>query len=144
MTVMTRWSRVGLGFGVAAVLVVVGATVSAQNGASSNRDKVITEKACPKCDISNESFVRLDLTGVNLTEANAAGASFYRTDLTNAQLAGADLSKANLSWADLTNANLGQANLRGANLAHAIGAATAGSISDETTTCPDGTAGPCR
>ena len=144
MTVMTRLTKLGLSFGLAALLAAVGAVgLSAQEG-SSIRGRVLVAKSCIKCDLSNADYIRQDLTGVNLTEANASGATFYRADLTNATLAGADFSKANLSFADLTNANLGNTNLRGANLAHSIGAATAGAITDETTTCPDGTAGPCR
>ena len=143
MTVMTRLTRMPFGIGLAAIVASVG--LYAQDApAQNNRAKVLAERACAKCDLSNADFMRQDLTGVNLTEANATGASFYRANLTNATLAGANLSKANLSWADLSNANLGQTDLRGANLAHAIGAATAASITDETTTCQDGTAGPCR
>lgn len=121
-------------------------------------------------NLADGRFMGADLKGVNLTGANISGALFtrspdgtgsgtdwfhwgtaprdtslvtadlyrasaYRTDFRGADLTGADLSFAFLRGADLRGAKLKDAIVDGADL---IGAKT-----DATTTCPDGSAGPC-
>jgi uncharacterized protein YjbI with pentapeptide repeats len=139
----TRW-RLTNGIVLVALLGIGANQVVADQDPPSKVEQTLASRACQKCDLAGANFMRADLKGVNLTDANAAGAMFYHANLTNAVLIGADLSKANLSFADLTNANLERANLKGANLAESIGAALAGATTDETTTCPNGQAGPCR
>ena len=92
--------------------------------------------------------------GVDLTNADLAGASLPGVDLSFAVLAGtdfngADLSGVNFYYDDLTNTNLSNANLSGANLSPTIltgtnlqganlsGASYSGA-SFSNTTCPDG------
>jgi uncharacterized protein YjbI with pentapeptide repeats len=83
---------------------------------------------CPACDLSNASL---------------AGLSAPKADLTNANLSGANLYKANLKGATLTGATLAGAMLVGADLRGAINADLSATTTDETTTCPAGTRGPC-
>jgi len=61
----------------------------------------------------------VDLSGVDLREANLSGADLREADLSGANLSGADLSGANLSGADLSGADLREADLSGANLREA-------------------------
>jgi uncharacterized protein YjbI with pentapeptide repeats len=144
MTSMVSKAKFIGGLCAATLLALAGAQAFAAQEPQSKVDQTLASRACQKCDLSAANFMRAELKGVDLTEANAAGAMFYHANLTNALLIGTDLSKANLTFADLTNANLERANLKGANLAESIGAALAGAITDDTTTCPDGQAGPCR
>ena len=59
-------------------------------------------------------FDRQDLRGINLKEANLAGASFIDTDLSQANLQGADLFEAKLVHTNLDQANLSNVHLTGA------------------------------
>lgn len=61
--------------------------------------------------VQDKNFDRQDLRGVNLKEANLAGASFIDTDLSQA-----NLQRANLFEAKLVHTNLDQANLTNARL----------------------------
>lgn len=97
-----------------------------------NPDHVSTFKRthnCPGCDLSKAHFG-------NIQAPNAK--------LSNANLAEADLYGANLKGADLTGAILDGANLEMANLTGATGAVLANARTDQRTTCPDETAGPCK
>lgn len=131
-------------FRVFLVALVATPAVLAQSGHAAERMQLLSTRACDRCDLSGEDFGRLDLKGVSLSNATLTSIKFYKTDLTNANLGGANLTNAVMSFANLSNANLGGANLAGANLAGAIAADLAAAITSNTTTCPDGTAGPCR
>jgi len=108
----------------------------------------------PVCGASSPTFAlvgaEVQLAGVNLTGGaltglNLTGVNLADAELGDADLSGADLSRADLSAADLRRANLESANLRGANLAAAnlTGARTVSAITDASTVCPNGQAGPC-
>jgi uncharacterized protein YjbI with pentapeptide repeats len=130
---------------VAALLALAGAqALAAQEAQPGDRARFLQSKSCDRCDLHGQGFDKLDLKGASLAGANLAGATFYKADLTNANLAGADLTKAVLPFADLTNVNLAGANLTGANLSSAIGADLTAAITTDSTTCPNGQAGPCR
>lgn len=126
------------------IALLVAPVLAAQNGHAAERAQLLTSRACDGCNLSGETFDRMNLKGVSLSDATLVGAKFYRADLTNANLAGADLTGAVMSFADLSNANLGGTKLAGANLSGAIAADLAAAITSNTTTCPDGQAGPCR
>jgi TIR domain/Pentapeptide repeats (8 copies) len=63
--------------------------------------------------------VPIDLSGMDLRDADLRGAHLGGADLRTVNLLGADLAGADLSKADLSLANLGEANLTGADLRHA-------------------------
>jgi len=86
--------------------------------------------SCPSCDLSAADLSGLNASMGDFSTAALQGASLYGADLTGANLAGADLS-----GADLTAANLTLTDLTGANIA--------GVVTDDRTTCPDASAGPC-
>jgi uncharacterized protein YjbI with pentapeptide repeats len=67
---------------------------------------LLASKACPNCRLGS-----LELSHLDLAEANFQGADLIEANLERAILTGADLS-----GAYLVGANLPQANLRGANL----------------------------
>jgi uncharacterized protein YjbI with pentapeptide repeats len=106
---------------------------SVSHGAgAANPDHVAAFKntrECPGCDLS----------GANLGGVQAPGAKLANANLTDANLYGASLR-----GADLTGAVLDGANLEMADLAGATGAVLSAAKTDSRTTCPDGTAGPCR
>lgn len=61
-----------------------------------------------------QSFDRLDLRGINLSQAKLDGCSFRTSDLSGANLQGANLTDATLVQTQLDQADLGQATLTGA------------------------------
>ena len=63
-------------------------------------------RECRGCDLSNESFKKLDLSGVDLSGANLPNASFHRANLTGAKRAGVMAEGANFNLADLSRADL--------------------------------------
>jgi uncharacterized protein YjbI with pentapeptide repeats len=144
MTVMTRLHRIGVGVALATVSVVGVRVAAAQDDHLREQSQLKATKACDSCNLSGVNFSKADLKGVSLSSATLEGTIFYRANLTGANLGGANLSKANLTMADLTNTNFGNANLAGANLSGSIGASLSGAVTTDTTTCPDGQAGPCR
>ncbi|AFY93806.1 pentapeptide repeat-containing protein [Chamaesiphon minutus] len=114
--------------------------------ASSDRGKLIREKRCLSCNLTNQNFVKAnlsgavvpqsslngvnfadanltlaifqdsDLSGANLSRANLQRAAFYGAKLLGANLAGANLSRAKLTYAKLNGASLRDANLTNADL----------------------------
>jgi uncharacterized protein YjbI with pentapeptide repeats len=74
--------------------------------------------------------------GANLARASLAGANLFGLNLSSATLASANLSNSNLSRVNLDGANLTSATLTGATLTRVRTTAT--------TTCVDGTKGPCK
>jgi uncharacterized protein YjbI with pentapeptide repeats len=87
--------------------------------------RLLTEKACAQCDLSNAGLVFADLsqavlTGANLQGANLSQAKLQGADLRGANLIGVSLFGANLAGARLEGANLTAADLRNAYLAGAV------------------------
>lgn len=96
----------------------------------------------------SENVARLKSTlqcqGCDLREAQLAGLELPNAQLQNADLAGAILYGTNLKGADLTGTILNDADLEMADLEGAIGATLGAAKTDERTTCPDGSKGPCQ
>ena len=104
---------------------------------ASNPDHVAQlreKRSCNSCDLTGANFAAEDLQGVDVSDSNLKGAS----------LSQANLYRAVLRNADLTEVSLVGTNLSGANLEGARGANLTGAMTDERTTCPGGTAGPCN
>lgn len=91
--------------------------------------KLKDTRECVGCSLQNAELPGQNLAGANLKGADLSGANLYSVDLANAKL---------------TDAKLAGSDLRGANLRGARGAALAGTITNERTTCPDGQSGPCQ
>jgi len=86
-------------------------------------------RRCPKCDLRKAEFNGLDLSGSKVQEANFSGSSFYKT---------------NLRDSDFTGAKFEGVRIHGCWLKGAVGLDLTGATTDETTECPDGSAGPCH
>ena len=67
-------------------------------------------------DLSESNIKMLELSGIDLTDADMRGVMLAGADLSEALLHGADLSGADLMEADLSGADLSEADLSGANL----------------------------
>lgn len=128
----------------AAALLAVTLGVSASQEYSEAVKRLIAERTCVGCSFANEFMSAAKLEGANLKDAGLSLANLYFADLKKANLTNASLRGANLQKAQLDEAVLTGADLDGANLTHATGANFAGAITTASTTCPDGTAGPCR
>jgi uncharacterized protein YjbI with pentapeptide repeats len=109
-------------------------------------DQLRLTRSCADCDLAGAVFDGEDLSTAVLTNA-----SLYGTSFNNANLAGADLSTAMLSLAHLQGTDLSGANLTGADLtkvdlsaADLTGAILTDAVTDEGTTCPDASSGPCQ
>lgn len=96
-------------------------------------------------NLDGTSMRRSNLSNADLTGASLVGADLFKALLSHASLASSDLSGANLTSVDLTGANLTGANLSGTRLTNAvlIDALLDGAKTDTSTTCPNGTPGPC-
>ncbi|MEE3715839.1 pentapeptide repeat-containing protein [Tumidithrix elongata RA019] len=99
--------------------------------------------------IVNEPKAGRNLSGLNLSGFNLNSANLKSANLTEAKLSWADLTSANLTSANLTGATLNGANLSGANLKGVD--LTDVKIdpdkqpqTNEETTCPNGSKGPCK
>jgi len=100
--------------------------------AAANPDHVAAfraTKSCPGCDLKNAQLGGFMAPNANLVNADLSDASFYGGSLKGADLTGAILDRTNLEMVDLSGA---------------VGAILASAITDNRTTCPDGTAGPCK
>jgi uncharacterized protein YjbI with pentapeptide repeats len=89
--------------------------------AASDRGRLIKEKRCISCNLTNQNFAKAELAGAMLLQSSLNGANFTDANLTlaifqDADLSGANLSGANLSKAALYGAKLNGTNLTGANL----------------------------
>jgi hypothetical protein len=120
--------------GYATVFVKSGSVWSAQQTlvASANPDHVARfweTHACAGCDLSEAHFAGIQAPNAKLANANLRSANLYGASLKNADLSGAILDGANLEMANLDGAT---------------GAVLGAARTDPRTTCPDGTAGPCR
>ena len=102
------------------------------NAGGANPDHVAAFKKthqCPGCDLSHASLMGMQAPNAQLQNADLSDASFYGGSLRGADLTGTILNRTNLEMVDLTGA---------------IGAILEPARTDHRTTCPDGTAGPCR
>lgn len=95
--------------------------------------------------VTSQNWTRVSLVGADMTRAQFQGTSFFGATLDNAILTDANLQRADFRGATLFGANLGGADLRGANLTEAVftRARILGVLTDSTTKCPNGSAGPC-
>lgn len=112
------------------LILVAGATTTYT--AFDNPEHVAAFRAtrkCPGCDLRSANLGGFQAQNADLVNADLTDATFYGGSLKGADLTGAILDRTNLAMADLTGA---------------VGAQLGSAITDERTTCPDGTAGPCR
>ena len=128
-----------------ALLVAVLWPLSSQASQPVDIEVFLETGSCPGCDLSglileNVAAGDNDFSSANLSDASLYGANLSQANLSGADLNGADLTRAFLTGADLSDVSLHSADLTGATMALAD---TTGAFSDESTTCPDGTAGPC-
>lgn len=124
-TVRKSWRRI---FVVSAALSLTAIHASTAD----NPDQVAQFKqthVCPACDLTGAALGGIQARGAKLAGANLSDAVLYGANLRDADLTGAILARADLKMADLTGA---------------IGAALGDASTDNRTTCPDGTAGPCK
>jgi uncharacterized protein YjbI with pentapeptide repeats len=84
--------------------------------AASDRGRLIKEKRCISCNLTNQNFAKAELAGAVLLQSSLNGANFADANLTLAIFQDADLSGANLSGANLYKAALYGAKLNGTNL----------------------------
>jgi len=108
------------------------ALMALQLAYAANPDHVAAFKKtheCPGCDLSGAQLAGIQAPNAKLTNANLADANLYGASLRGADLSGAVLDGANLEMVDLSGAT---------------GAVLGAARTDARTTCPDGTAGPCR
>lgn len=75
------------------------------------RNKIFVEKSCIGCDLSGWDFIEVDLSGVNLSEANLTGARIISSDVSGINLTGAKLNNAKLEFLTFKNAILSRASL---------------------------------
>jgi uncharacterized protein YjbI with pentapeptide repeats len=92
--------------------------------ASSDRGKLIREKRCLSCNLTNQNFAKADLSGAVLPQSSLNGVNFADANLSlaifqDSDLSGANLSRANLRRAAFYGAKLLGTNLAGANLSQA-------------------------
>lgn len=123
-------------------------------------------------NFAQADFTRANLSGTSFRAAHLDGATLVNANLTSTDIYAAMADKANFAGADLTDGSLYQTTLNGANFKGAILIRTnvswaqldgtdfsgtdltgavfnwnwllLGAITDATTTCPDGTGGPCK
>jgi uncharacterized protein YjbI with pentapeptide repeats len=114
-----------LATGVAVALTVA---VGAAFATPENVERLKTTGSCAGCDLFGENLSAIQAPGADLSQANLGEALFY----------GANLEGANFTGASLDGANFKLANLRGA-----TGMVFHNTATDERTTCPDGSNGPC-
>lgn len=140
-------SRSKVQLALAALVVLAGVGLAAQQATAPQTDPVkqlLEQRSCVGCNLAGVVLTPAKLEGVDLTGANLFEANLYFADLQKAKLGGANLVNANLGKAQLKDATLAGADLTGANLQYATDVNFAGATTTSTTTCPDGTAGPCR
>lgn len=86
------------------------------------------------------------MTQTNFSEADLNGAQIVNSVLDGSLFIDATLTGANFSFSSLIDADLSGSDLRGVNLneANLTRATLTGVVTDDTTTCPDGSQGPCE
>ena len=137
---MTRWGRKAVAGAFVLFFLASLWPLSSLGFEPDDVDTFMATGICPDCDLAGANF-ELEVFGA----ATLSGASLYGTSFFGADLSGADLSNANLGLAILEGANLSGANLSGADLSRAqlTEADLTGAVTDESTTCPDASSGPC-
>jgi len=113
----------------------IGVAAYAQSPAT-NRDQLLNTGNCAACNLQGVDLSGTDLRNANLYKANLRGANLSNTNLGGANLFGALLEDSNLSGANLSLANLQSATV--------FQPALQSAITNSSTICPDGTAGPCK
>lgn len=100
------------------VVFSTGAMVDAAEtaGAKENLEKLIKNRSCKGCDLSQLTMNRLDLSGVDLEGADLSSAKLSLTNLSGANLQNANLRGVTFGGSDLSDADLRGADLRGASL----------------------------
>lgn len=111
------------------VLVCAAGLAASQPANPEHVERLKTTLQCPDCNLREAALGGLQLENAQLQNADMSGAFLYGTNLRGADLTGAILNDADLEMADLTGA---------------IGATLGAAKTDDRTTCPDGTAGPCK
>lgn len=114
-----------------AALAIVACAVTVYT-ASANPEHEATFRAtkqCRGCDLRNAQLGGFQAPNADLINADLTDATFYGGNLKGADLTGAILDRTNLEMVDLTGA---------------AGAMLGSAITDERTTCPDGSPGPCK
>ena len=117
---------------VAVPALMVAACAATVYTASANPEHVAAFRAtkkCPGCDLRNAQLGGFQAPNADLINADLTDATFYGGSLKGADLTGAILDRTNLAMVDLTGA---------------VGAVLATAITDERTTCPNGSNGPCQ
>ncbi len=115
------------------IAIICGAfALTALHASTDNPEQVAAFKSTNQC------------AGCDLKNARLGGIQAPNAQLINADLSDASLYGANLRGADLTGAILDRTDLKMADLTGAVGAILGPARTDERTTCPDGSAGPCR
>lgn len=105
----------------------------------------LRECVLPGENLDKEILRRVDFTDADLTGTSFVEADLFKSIFVRAKLVNANFTKASLVSVDLTNADLTGANLRGADMTNAVmaNAILNGSVTDETTVCPNIMSGPC-
>ena len=138
---MTRWGRKAVAGAFVLFFLASLWPLSSLGSNPAEVEEFLATGYCPGCDLSGAILSGVDAGGSDIGNAN-----LYRVILSLANLSGADLSGTNLTRATLDGANLSNASLDGADLSGAtlVLADTTGTLTNASTTCPDGTAGPCN
>ncbi|MEH1777288.1 pentapeptide repeat-containing protein [Nostoc sp.] len=83
---------------------------------SESVQQLLSTRKCQGCNLRGADLDKIDLNGVDLSNAILIDADLDETNLSNANLSGADLTDADLGKANLTGANLSRANFTKADL----------------------------
>ncbi|MEH2240429.1 pentapeptide repeat-containing protein [Nostoc sp.] len=78
--------------------------------------QLLSTRKCQGCNFRGADLDKVDLNGVDLSNAILIDADLDETNLSNANFSGADLTDADLGKANLTGANLSRANFTKADL----------------------------
>jgi uncharacterized protein YjbI with pentapeptide repeats len=70
----------------------------------SDRGKLLKQKQCVSCNLSNQDFAKAELSGVSLDQSSLVGANFANANLSLAIFRDADLSQANFQTTNLRQA----------------------------------------
>jgi len=122
---ISRWQTSALAIVLGGLALTV-TLVATQDSASVATFK--QTKQCSGCDLKGAQLMGMQAPDAQLQNADLSDASFYGGNLRGADLTGAILDRTNLEMVDLTGA---------------FGAILGPARTDDRTTCPDGSAGPC-
>lgn len=111
---------------VGALVLTVGVVLAAT---PENEQRFRATGSCSGCDLSGANLAGIQAPNADLTGANLVEAIFYGGSLRGANLTSAVLDGANLKMVDMTGA---------------VGVVFGSAETDDRTTCPDGSTGPCE